>query len=155
MSCIFADGLAVGMGEYLSSKAHNKYVQAERRRQQYDYRNCRDEEMRSLVDLFKLKGMRLDDAELIVSKLSQYENLFVNLMMTERKGLLISEDTELELCTDAGVTFLSFALFGSLPLFAVLICAKLGIQSDINYGIALLLTSVMIIIFGFIRSTFR
>jgi VIT1/CCC1 family predicted Fe2+/Mn2+ transporter len=154
ISCVIADGLAMGVGEYQSSKAHNKYVQAERRREQYDYKNYREEGVGTLIRIFTEKGMTQDDAELVVNKMSQYENLFVNFMITEGKGLLIPEDTEYDLCADSGTMFLSFAFFGSVPMISIYICACFGIEQNINYAIALAVTMVLLLLFGFIKSTF-
>lgn len=154
ISCIVADGLAVGMGEYLSSKAHSTYIQAERRREQYDYKNSREEEIRSLVLLFQNKGMTEDDAELVALKMSQYENLFVGLMLTEGKGLLAPQDTEFELCADAGTMFLSFSFFGSLPLVALFALSQFLVDEQLNYGICLMISMTMVVLFGFARNSF-
>ncbi|CAM9345789.1 unnamed protein product, partial [Ectocarpus fasciculatus] len=154
VSCVVANGLAVGLGEYLSSKAHYKYVLAERRREQYDYKNYRDEEVRSLVSLFRSQGMSTDDAELVVGKLSKYENLFVNLMLTEEKGLVLPEDTEFELCTDAGLMFLAFGCFGSIPLCTVYAGAVFGLPLHVNYAAALAIALIMLVVFGYIKTSF-
>ena len=154
LSCIFADGVAFGMGEYLSSKAHSKYVQAERRRAQYDYKNYKDEEIRSLIELFISKGMSHPDAEVVVNKLSNYESLFVNLMITEGKGLVIPQDTEFDLCKDALVMFLSFAIFGSLPLIGMYAATYFDSSRHLNYAIALFIAVILMVIFGLVKSTF-
>lgn len=145
--------MAIGLGEYLSSKAHKKYILAERRREQWEYKNCRENEIRSLIALFRKKGMSESDAELVVNKMAQYENLFVNMMITEERGLLIPEDTEIELCTDAGVMFVSFATFGSIPLLVILACDFLGFARHWNYIIALCIAVAMLTIFGLIKSS--
>lgn len=36
VSSIFADGLSMGLGEYLSSKAMNEYINGERKREEWE-----------------------------------------------------------------------------------------------------------------------
>jgi VIT1/CCC1 family predicted Fe2+/Mn2+ transporter len=48
-SNIFADALSMGVGEYLSSKAHNEYVLAEKRREEWELKNHREGEIREMV----------------------------------------------------------------------------------------------------------
>ena len=151
---MIANGLACGMGEYFSSKAHKKYILAERRKEKYNYKNYRDEGMQVLIETFQDKGMSSDDARLIVQRMSNYENLFVHFMVTLGKGLQIPEDTEYELCTDSGTLFFSFSFLGSLPLLAVCLMSYFGMEENVSYAISLGLTAGMITILGFVKSSF-
>jgi predicted PilT family ATPase len=48
-SNIFADALSMGVGEYLSSQAHNEYVLAEKRREEWELQNHREGEISEMV----------------------------------------------------------------------------------------------------------
>ena len=56
----------MGAGEYLSSKAHRDYVLTEKRREQWEYKNYKEGEIKEMVLLFTQRGMSSADAELVV-----------------------------------------------------------------------------------------
>jgi DNA damage-binding protein 1 len=45
-SSIVANAISVGAGEYLSSKAHREFVQAEKRRELWEFKNYRADEIK-------------------------------------------------------------------------------------------------------------
>ena len=51
-SNIFADALSMGVGEFLSSKAHNEWVLSERKREKWELENYPEGEVRLLVLIF-------------------------------------------------------------------------------------------------------
>lgn len=153
---IVADAIALGFGEYMSSKAHMTFVQAQRRHGQWEYKNYREHEIALMTKLFESKGMSKADAEVVVSTMAQYENLFVNLMITEERGLIIPRETEFELCTDAFMMFISFAFFGSVPLLCFWACEDaLGTSATHAFLIAAFVALVMLAAFGCIKGSFR
>jgi hypothetical protein len=92
----------------------------------------------------------------VVNTMAQYENLFVNLMITEERGLIIPRETEFELCTDALIMFIAFAFFGSLPLLTYWICDALLVTSDTHaFLIAVFAGLAMLAAFGCIKGSFR
>ena len=48
VSSIFADAIAMGMGDFLSSKAHRDFVINEMNREQWEYRNYREGEIKEV-----------------------------------------------------------------------------------------------------------
>lgn len=113
---VAAGAVAMGTGEYLSSKAHKEFAQAEKRRGQWEFKHDRDGRKMEVVKLFEFRGMGRSDAELVVEKMSQYESFFVNLLVTEELGSPPPEDDELTLISDATIMSLSYAGFGMIPL---------------------------------------
>ena len=71
----------MGTGEYLSSKAHKEFAQAEKRRGQ--------RRKNEVVKLFELRGMIKNDAELVVEKMSQYENFLLIFLSQRNLALLL------------------------------------------------------------------
>lgn len=49
VSSIFADGLSMGLGEYLSSKAMNEYMDIERKREEWELTHHRQVQQRATV----------------------------------------------------------------------------------------------------------
>ena len=50
-STIAANALSMGTGEYLSSKAHREFVQAEKRRELWEFKHFKDVEIKEVREL--------------------------------------------------------------------------------------------------------
>jgi hypothetical protein len=70
-SVISAGAFAVGIDEFLSCRAHKEFVQAEKRRGQWEFKHDRSGRIKEMVKLFELKGMSRPDAEICVTKMAQ------------------------------------------------------------------------------------
>jgi VIT1/CCC1 family predicted Fe2+/Mn2+ transporter len=55
-SNVIADGIAMGVGDSLSTKAENDHALAEKKREEWEYDNCREGEVKEMVDLYVEKG---------------------------------------------------------------------------------------------------
>lgn len=118
VSSIFADGLSMGLGEYLSSKAMNEYIDLERKREEWELTHHRQGEIDTMVALYMRRGMTREDAEEVLTRLSKYDQFFVNVMMAEELGLpsYAAPLDEGGSIREGLVTFASFAVSGVLPL---------------------------------------
>jgi vacuolar iron transporter family protein len=84
-----------------------------------------------LADRFESKGMARKDAEMIVEKMAQYENFFVNMVVSEEVGIQIpEEETDSSLFRDAFIMFWSFCAFGLVALSPFLLIAGDIIEQD-------------------------
>jgi DNA damage-binding protein 1 len=54
-SNIFADALSMGVGEFLSSSAHNEWVLSERKREQWEMDNYPEGEIREMIGEYNKK----------------------------------------------------------------------------------------------------
>jgi vacuolar iron transporter family protein len=91
-SNIFADALAMGVGEFLSSKAENEWILSERRREEWELENYPEGEIKEMVELYMMKGMNREDAETVITTMAKYKDFFVNVMMTQELQLQVPED---------------------------------------------------------------
>jgi VIT1/CCC1 family predicted Fe2+/Mn2+ transporter len=107
-----------------------------------------------MVKRFVLRGMGKTDAELCVTRMAQYEEFFVNLMVTEELGVQLPEDNDAKLLTDAFIMAIAFAFFGSLPLI-VYSFGQLDIANDQNmFYAAGTITAFLVFILGSMKSSF-
>ena len=151
---VAASSFSTGISEFLSSKAHREFIQAEKRRELWEFKHNKDREILQMVNRFESRGMARLDAQQVVNKMAQYETFFVGLMVSEQLGLQLPEDDDALLITDAFVMFVSFGAFGALPV--LLYCVgTLGLLSEQN--LFLLSTSIslaILLVLGVIKSTF-
>lgn len=155
ISNVFADAIAMGAGEYLSSKAHRDYVLTEKRREQWEYKNYKDGEIKEMIVLFHQRGMGLADAESVVKKMAEYEDFFIDLMVTEELGLTLPDEDEASLLKDALAMFLSFLLFGSFPLVPFFLGPFDFMSMDNLILAAFVCTGISLFSLGAFKSTFR
>lgn len=48
VSSVVANAISVGAGEYLSSKAHKEFVQAEKRREMWEFKHFKEAEVKEV-----------------------------------------------------------------------------------------------------------
>lgn len=119
---LIADGISMGVGDFLSSKAEYDYLLAEKAREEWEFDNHPDGEKEEMVDLLKEKGLDHEDAAKIIDVVAkpEHRDFFVEYMMTEELGLEIPDDPWGP-AKDGAVTFVSFCLFGFIPLLVYII----------------------------------
>jgi DNA damage-binding protein 1 len=155
-SVIISGSIALGINEFLSSKAHKEFVQAEKRRGQWEFKHDRANQVKDMVKLFEYRGMSKPDAETVVNKMAQYEGFFVNQMVTEELGLQPPEDDDFTLLVDAFVMIFSYALLGSIPILIFLSPLYLPSLSTRDlFTTSAVLTGLILYILGSVKSTFR
>eukprot|EP01038_Epipyxis_sp_PR26KG_P007404 gene7404-10093_t len=153
-SNIVANSLHTGISEFLSSKAHKEFLQAEKRRETWEFKHYRDAEINAMIKRFESRGMSHVDAELVVNRMAQYESFFVTLMVSEELGLQLPDDDDAMLLTDAFIMFLSFALCGAIPLFFFTM-GPLELMNDNQlYTIASLSSIIILFVLGVVKSTY-
>ena len=66
---LFADGFAMGFGEYTSSRAEMDFAKAERERERWELESHPEGEKKEMVDLYVSKGVSREDATLVMETL--------------------------------------------------------------------------------------
>jgi VIT1/CCC1 family predicted Fe2+/Mn2+ transporter len=115
---LFADGFAMGFGEYTSSRAEMDFAKAERERERWELESHPEGEKKEMVDLYVSKGVSREDATLVMETLMKYPEVYLDLMMVDELGIL-PDDGDASGPTKQGVMmFASFVTFGAVPLLA-------------------------------------
>jgi len=156
-SNIFADALAMGVGEFLSSKAENEWILSERRRENWEMENYPEGEIREMIDIYEKKGMDREDATKVIETMAKYKDFFVDVMMAEELALQVpEEDHKVESMKEGVVMFCSFASFGSLPLLGYVIIPALfpTLGEDILFTAACVITGLVLFGMGCVKSLF-
>jgi VIT1/CCC1 family predicted Fe2+/Mn2+ transporter len=147
-SNLVADGISMGVGDFLSSKAEIDYVRSERKREAWEYDNFKEGEIDEMIKLYEEKGVSADDASVILHTMAKYKDLFVDHMMNLELGQMTPADDE-NPAMEGLVTFLSFLAFGSVPMFAYLIMWGAGYANRGGmFGVACAVTVVTMFALG-------
>jgi VIT1/CCC1 family predicted Fe2+/Mn2+ transporter len=107
-----------------------------------------------MVNRFEVRGMGRKDAELVVSKMAQYESFFVGLMITEELGTPEPEEDDWALFFDAFIMFLAFGLFGCIPL-SVFFLGHINSLNDtqlLEYSVVI--SIVLLCVLGIVKSSY-
>ena len=123
LSNVVSDAVSMGVGDVISTLAHNDHVAEERRREEWELENYPEGEEGEMVELYVERGLTKDKARRAVEIMARYPEFFVDVMMVEELGLT-PEDAPYR----SGLfTFLSFLSFGLIPLLGYL-AAPLQVQ---------------------------
>jgi VIT1/CCC1 family predicted Fe2+/Mn2+ transporter len=114
---LIGDGIAMGLGDYLSERAEHDYIAMERKREDWEMENFPEGEKKEMVDIYVKKGVLEEDAKLIIDLMSTYKNFFVDHMLKEELSLM-PVDESASPAKKGFATFLSFLVFGAVPLLA-------------------------------------
>ncbi|KDO25654.1 hypothetical protein SPRG_08953 [Saprolegnia parasitica CBS 223.65] len=124
---LVADGLSMGMGDYLSTQAETDLINHERSRELWEMENFPEGEKAEMIELYEAKGISSEDAKIVVDTLSKYKEAFVDIMMVEELKLMPVDDDENPFIGGL-ITFGSFVLFGAVPLLSYLINLLPGVS---------------------------
>lgn len=120
---LFADGISMGLGDYLSSYFEHKYILSEKEKEEYEFNNNKDYEVQEMIELYKMEGFEEVDSKNIVDILiskPKYKNIFIKNMMKLELDLEVPDDNP-EYKKEGLITAASFIIFGFIPVLTYLI----------------------------------
>ncbi|KAJ7962292.1 Vacuolar iron transporter 1 [Quillaja saponaria] len=118
---LVADGISMGLGDFMSSSTENDVVAKERLVTEWDVAHSRgNEQLVELIQLYHEHGMDIDDATTVVNIFAKYKNILVDEKMAAVKGMLPPDEAE-KPWKNGLVTFASFIVFGIAPLLSFII----------------------------------
>jgi len=150
---LLADGLSMGMGEYLSAKSEADFIAAERDREEWEFDNYPEGEVKEMIDLYKEQGFSEEDASQVMAIMKGNRKFFIDHMMVQELGLMPAGEDDSPLKQGA-VMFCAFFLFGLVPLLSYIALSAAKDESDFLFGIACGLTAIALFALGAIKSRF-
>lgn len=116
---LFADGVSMGLGNFLSVRSEQDLYKAARDKETYEVRNNSEMEYQETITILIQKGFSEADATTIASLYRHNEEYWTDFMMNH----------ELEMPDPRGdspamngfMTFISFLIFGAIPLLPFMI----------------------------------
>jgi len=161
-SSLVSDGLAMGLGDFISSQAEVDYAKAEMRRERWEFENFAQGEIDEMIEIYKEKGLSQDDASELVHVLAKNKDNFIQTMMVEELGMMPPEQEEswVPAAQGGGVTFGAFAVCGLIPLLPYVISQIIngttvgGNLQLLLFGLACALVGITLFILGALTSRF-
>ncbi len=110
---LLADGFAMSVGAYLSSKSEKDNYEKHKQLEYWEVDNLPEVETEEIRDIYRAKGFEGDLLEQIVSVITSDKDRWVDVMMKEELNMM--EETKSPLKMGA-VTYFAFILIGLIPL---------------------------------------
>nr|MDO8110832.1 VIT1/CCC1 transporter family protein [Candidatus Sigynarchaeota archaeon] len=149
---LLADGLAMGIGDYLSTRAEIDYKKDERRREGWEVEHYPEGEMSEMVEIYMKRGLSKEEAEQVVNIFSKHKKTWVDVMMLEELNLVENEASPKK---NAVITFISFVVFGFIPLVSYIIMALIpggSAMPAVTFVLAIIATGATLFILGAMKS---
>ncbi len=145
---LFADGLSMSIGSYLSRKSeqdnYNKHLQIE----QWEIENIPESERQEIEEIFRNKGFKGHELEMVVNRITSNKNVWLDTMMKDELGLTLEKKSPVK---SGLATLAAFIIAGAIPLIAYVMTytGKLNIDPFILSAAA---TSLTFIFIGYIKT---
>ncbi|RBI70576.1 GMP synthase [Roseovarius sp. TE539] len=111
---LFADAVSMGLGEYLSLRSQHDLYRSRRASELEEISRNPDQERTELFEILRQRGLPAGEADTAATILTRHPRIMADLMMTYEFGM---QDPDEENPAISGlVTFLSFTVFGAVPL---------------------------------------
>lgn len=143
---LLADGLSMATGAYLSLRSELDQYERVRKEELQEIKTDPEIEREEVREIFASKGFKGKELETVVRVITSNKEVWADTMMTEEHGM--TREASAQPLLHGFMTFLSFAIFGSIPLLPYL----LGVQSDQRFGTAIISTAAALFILGLARS---
>lgn len=147
-SNLIADGLSMAIGDYLSTKSQNEYNTMKKEKKTQEIDTHIEVEKKEMVEIYIEKGNKERDAITMVDTISKHKETFVNVMMVEEQGILENTDSPIK---NALATFLSFFVFGFIPLIAYVLSTFIPGIKPIAFKMATVLTGIALFVLGALK----
>ncbi len=130
---LFADGVSMGLGNFLSVRSDKDLYNATRVKEQLEIRNKPENEYLETVIIMKDKGFSVEQAETLANIYRTNEDYWVDFMMNNEHGM---PDVREEKAALSGfTTFSSFLVFGSVPLLPFIFLQDISSSEMFKYSI--------------------
>ena len=123
---LFADGVSMGLGNFLSVRAEKSQYCKARAKEQHESITNADWEIKETVGILINKGFSQEDAETLAGIYKKNEKYWVDFMMNHE--LKMPDPTDQNPVYTGLATFISFVVFGSIPLMPFIFLGSLDPQ---------------------------
>jgi len=145
---LLADGFAMSVGAYLSSKSNKDNYQKHRQIEYQEIDEAPEDEREEIRQIYRAKGFSGDLLEQVVGVITSNKDRWVNDMMREELEML---DEDKSPVTIGAVTYLSFIFIGLIPLAIYVIDLFYPLDKNL-FLISSILTALGFLIIGLLKA---
>ncbi len=145
---LFADGISMAIGDYLSEKSEKDYITAERERERWEVERIPEAEKQEVREIYKRKGLSGEKLDNLVDAITSNKDLWVETMLHEELGLFEDDSSPLK---SALVTFFAFAIAGFMPLIAYVFASQWSFLANNQFLISCIITGITLFAVGALR----
>lgn len=142
---LFADALSMSLGSFLSLRADQDMYRKEKQKEIDEIRINPSEEVNESIEILTRKGFTEKDARSITSLYQKNQPYWIEFMMKDE--LEMSNPEQENPVAIALSTFISFILFGSIPLIPYVVHIP-----TYTFQYSVLATTIALVLLGFIRA---
>lgn len=143
---LIADGTSMGTGSYLSIKSEADHFERLRKEELDEIEDIPDIEREEVREAYELKGFSGKELDTVVNVITKDKNIWADVMMAEEHGMI--RDSGGHPVAHGSMTFVSFLIFGAIPLLPYLF----QVEHDSRFTIAIWSTFAALCILGLTRS---
>lgn len=148
MANLFADGLSMSIGSYLSKKSEQDNYNKHLRVEEWEIENLPEVERKEVEDIYRAKGFEGKELEMVVNRITANKQVWLDTMMKDELGLMIESKSPFK----AGLsTLLAFIVAGAVPL-AVYVLAYSGHVNIDPFILSAGVTLLTFILIGYIKT---
>lgn len=145
---LFADGLSMSIGSYLSNKAERDNYQKHLRIEAWEIENMPDDERKEIEMIYRNKGFEGKELEMVVNRITSDKKVWLDTMMKDELGLSEQRKSPFK----AGLsTLLAFIFSGAVPLTAYILAYAGKYRID-PFVLSSLVTVFTFILIGYIKT---
>ena len=148
MANLFADGLSMSIGSYLSKRSEQDYYKKHLRIEQWEIENLPEVERKEVEDIYRAKGFEGEELEMVVDRITSNKQVWLETMMKDELGLSEEKKSPFRVALS---TFISFVLVGSVPLVAYLLANSGAIHAD-PFLFSSLVTLLAFVMIGYVKT---
>ncbi len=146
---LVADAMSMGLGDTLSEMAERDFIRREWERETWEMDTNPSGKVQEMQEFYVQKGVSEEDASRILEIFSKYKVFFVEHMMQVELGLLAPDEPP---WAKGAVTFVSFCLFGAVPLASyAAVAATPGVTDGVLFGTCALFTAAATFLLGAVK----
>lgn len=145
---LIADGFAMSVGSYLSTKSEKENYEKHKAVEYWEVDHLPQKEREEIREIYEIKGFKGELLEKVVDVITEDRDRWVDVMMKEE--LEMAEETKSAIAM-GGVTFMSFLLFGFIPLLSYVIDYFTKLSANL-FLISSVLTGITFCLIGYLKA---
>jgi VIT1/CCC1 family predicted Fe2+/Mn2+ transporter len=146
---LLADGLSMGVGNYLGTKSELDFQRRERDREAWEVDNIPEGERQEIREIYARKGFNGGVLDSVVEVITSDRDVWIDTMMVEELNIIEEQKSPMKA---GAATYIAFIGAGLIPLVSYLLASVLNIPENQLFLFAVILTAVTIFAVGSARS---